>query len=76
MGLCGGTVEERKGMRTRRHHEARKTDILNESAHAGLRDASATEDLHGVLGSLLCAPGDVHLQQTDGTSELLRLVHV
>ena len=45
------------------------TYMLYELTHAGLRNATATKDLHCVARSILCATRGVHLQETNGTME-------
>lgn len=42
--------------------------MLDQLAHARLRDASSAKDLHSVTGSILRGPGGVHLEETDGSA--------
>ena len=37
--------------------------MLDMFTHAGLRDPTATEDLHGIPSDILCGARNVHLQQ-------------
>ena len=39
--------------------------MLDMFTHAGLRDPTATEDLHGIPSDILCGARNVHLQQRD-----------
>ena len=50
--------------------------MLDELAHARLRDAAAAEELHGVGRSLLGAPRAVRLEEGDLARELRRLLFV
>lgn len=48
-------------------------EVLNDAAHAGLRQATATPDLDGLVGDLVCHAGRAHLQQRNGPTHVLRL---
>ena len=48
--------------------------MLDEAAHAGLRDPASAEDLHGVLRGLLGTSRAVHFQERDLARELRRLL--
>lgn len=50
--------------------------MLNVLAHAGLGQAAAAPDLDGLVGDLVGAAGDAHLEQADGAGEVLGLLLV
>ena len=52
------------------------TYVLDELAHASLRDPAAAEELHGVGRGLLSAPRAVRLEEGNLARELRRLLFV
>ncbi len=60
---------------TRAKHN-KVTYVLNEATHAGLRDATPSEDLDSVRRGELCTARTVRLQERYLTSQLARLLLV
>lgn len=50
------------------------TYVLNEATHASLGNATATEYLDSIPCGVLRGASGMHLQQTNWTSKLLRLL--
>ena len=51
-------------------------EVLDDAAHAGLGQATATPDLDGLVGDLVRGARAGHLEQGDGTAEVLGLLGV
>lgn len=53
--------------------------LFNKSAHARLRNTSATKDIHSIIRNIMCTSGSITLQETNWATEelaLLAIVHV
>lgn len=50
--------------------------VLNDATHAGLGQTTTTPDLHGLVGDLVGGARARHLEQGDGTAEVLGLFRV
>ena len=51
-------------------------EVLDDPAHARLRQAAAAPDLHGLVGDLVRHARAAHLQEADGSAEVLGLLGV